>query len=121
MGIPPLRVTKDKNLPDLFPTDTSDDNNKGDTQDNDISSPARKTSSQSTSLSIMENFMLSCCQMSRTAYQIDLQKSPSQKYPLKLFCELAEAVLDEETGDLLEYCHLAKHPNHKKIIGWCIR
>ena len=36
---------------------------------------------------------------------------------MQLFCELAGAVLDEETGDLLEYRHLAKHPNHRKVWG----
>ena len=33
---------------------------------------------------------------------------------MQLFCELAGAVLDEDTGDLLDYCHLVKHPKHKK-------
>ena len=27
------------------------------------------------------------------------------------------AVLDEETGDLLEYHHLIKFPHHKKVWG----
>ena len=49
--------------------------------------------------------------------QIDPQKAAIRKYPLQLFCELAGAVLDEETGDLLEYLHLVKHPNHKKVWG----
>ena len=34
---------------------------------------------------------------------------------MKLFCELLQAVLDEETGDLLEYRHLVKHPNKKNV------
>ena len=117
MGSPPPRAAKDKNLPDIVPADTSDGNNKGDTEDEDISPPACNTRSQSTSLSIMDEVMLSCCQMSRTSYQIDLQKAANRKYPLKLFCELAGAVLDEETGDLLEYHHLVKHPNHKNVWG----
>ena len=36
---------------------------------------------------------------------------------MKCFCELTGAVLDEETGYLLEYRHLVKHPNHKKVWG----
>ena len=55
--------------------------------------------------------------MPRTSYQIDPQKAASRKYPLQLFCELAGAVLDEETGDLLEYRHIVKQPNHKKVWG----
>ena len=101
MGSPPPRVAKDKNLPDLVPTDTSDDKNEGDTQDKYISPPVLNTRSQRTSLIIMDEVMLSCCQMARTSYQLDPQKAASRKYPLKLICELARAVLDEETGDLL--------------------
>ena len=66
MGSPPLRVAKDKNLPDLVPIDTSDSDNEGDTQDEDIYPPARNTHPQSTISSIMEKVMLSCCQMSCT-------------------------------------------------------
>ena len=63
----------------------------------------------------MDEVMIYCCQISRTSYQIDPQKAASRKYPLQLFCKLAGAVLDEETGDLLEYRHLFKHLNHKKV------
>ena len=55
--------------------------------------------------------------MSRISYQIDPQKAASREYPLQLFCELAGAVLDEETGDFLDYRHLVKHLNHKKVWG----
>ena len=103
-------MAKEKNFPGIVPTDTSDDKQERET-------PARNARSQSTSLSIMDKVMLSCCQMSRTSYQIDPQKSASRKYLLKLFCELAGAVLDEETGDFLEYRHLVKQPNHKKVWG----
>ena len=54
MGSPPPRVAKDKNLPKLVPTYTSDSNNEGDNHDEDISLPERNTRSQSTILSIME-------------------------------------------------------------------
>ena len=89
-GSPTPRVTKDKNFSDLVPTDTIDANNERDT-------PERNTCPQSTSLSIMDKFILSCCQLSCLSYEIDPQKSASRKYPLILFCGLAGAVLDEET------------------------
>ena len=38
----------------------------------------------------------------------------SRKYPVQLLCELAGAVLDQDTGDLLEYKHLLKHPKLKE-------
>ena len=43
IGSPPPRVAKDKNLPNLVLIYTSDSNNEGDTQDEDISPPARNT------------------------------------------------------------------------------
>ena len=36
---------------------------------------------------------------------------------MKLFYELAGAVLDEGTGYLLDYRHLVKYSNHKKLWG----
>ena len=72
MGSPPPRVARDKNIPDLVPTYTSDSDNEGDknesTQEEDIYHPERNTRSQSTILSIMDEVMLSCCQMSCTSY-----------------------------------------------------
>ena len=38
----------------------------------------------------------------------------SRKFPLKVLCELAGAVLDPETGDLLKYKHLLKSPKHQE-------
>jgi hypothetical protein len=38
------------------------------------------------------------------------RQAASRKYPLQFLCNLAYAVLDNETGDLLEYHHLMKHP-----------
>jgi hypothetical protein len=34
-------------------------------------------------------------------------------YPLQFLCVFAYAVLDDNTGDLLEYRHLMKHPKYK--------
>jgi len=43
------------------------------------------------------------------------QQAASRKYPLQFLCDLAYAVLDDETGDLLEYRHLMKHPKYKDV------
>jgi len=48
--------------------------------------------------------------------------SPQQvtgcRFPLKFLCNLAYAILNKETGDLLEYRHLMKHPKYKD--AWLI-
>ena len=39
----------------------------------------------------------------------------SRKFPLQFLCDFASAVLDDKTGDLLEYRHLLKHPKYKDV------
>ena len=36
-----------------------------------------------------------------------------RKYPMTFLCDFAGSVLDKETGELLEYRHLIKHPKMK--------
>jgi hypothetical protein len=43
------------------------------------------------------------------------QQAAACKYPLQFLCDFASAVLDDKTGNLLEYCHLLKHPEYKDI------
>ncbi len=43
------------------------------------------------------------------------RQAASRKYPLQFLCNLAYAVLDNETGNLLEYHHLMKHPKYKNV------
>ncbi len=43
------------------------------------------------------------------------KQAASRKFPLQLLCNFASAVLDDETGDLLKYCHLLKHPKYKGV------
>jgi hypothetical protein len=43
------------------------------------------------------------------------QQMSSRKYPLQFLCDLAYVVLDDKTGNLLEYHHLMKHPKNKGV------
>ena len=36
---------------------------------------------------------------------------------MKLFCEIAGEVLDGNTGELLEFCHLQINPQYRKVWG----
>ncbi len=53
------------------------------------------------------------------------QQAASNNYPLQFLCDFAAAVLDNDTGDLLEYRHLLRHPKYRdtwsKSIGMEIR
>ena len=41
-------------------------------------------------------------------------QAAAHKYPLQFLCNFAYAILDKDTGDLLEYRHLIKHPKYRK-------
>jgi hypothetical protein len=43
------------------------------------------------------------------------QQAASRKYSLQFLCDFASAVLDGETGDLLEYHHLLRHPKYRNV------
>ena len=43
------------------------------------------------------------------------KQAASQQYPLAFMCEWAQAVLDDETGELLEYRQLIKYPKQKDV------
>ena len=83
------------------------------TQNDHDDAPAQNTHSQSSIHSIMEEVMLSCVQFTPKTLKIDLRRAACGQYLLQLWCEMAGAVLDQETGDLLEYCHVVKHPVHQ--------
>ena len=48
---------------------------------------------------------------------INPRQAASRKYPMKLLCEMAGAVLDADTGDLLEYRHLIRRPQYQAVWG----
>ena len=85
------------------------------TQDDSPAENTRsKTRKQETIMRMSDEVMLSCIQMTKQA-TINPKAAASRKYPVQLLCELAAAVLDQDTGDLLEYKHLLKHPKLKKL------
>jgi hypothetical protein len=44
-----------------------------------------------------------------------VKQSASKWCPLQFLWDLAFAVLNDETGNLLKYYHLIKHPKYKKV------
>ena len=64
--------------------------------------------------SITDEVMLACLEVSKN---ISAKSAASRKFPSAFLDELAAAVLDPTTGELLEYRHLLKSPAHKKLWG----
>jgi hypothetical protein len=43
------------------------------------------------------------------------QQASARTNPPQFLCDWAHSILDDETGDLLEYRHLMKHPKYKDV------
>jgi hypothetical protein len=51
--------------------------------------------------------------MQLTSPVLNPKRLASRKYPLEMLCEFANAVMDDETGDMLEYRQLIKRPKFR--------
>ena len=86
-----------------YPKSPPNDNPIQITQDEDA--PAYRTRSQ-------RNMLMRVAEVAMGG--ISMAQSVRRKFPIRFLAEYANAVLDEETSELLEYRHLIKHPKHKK-------
>ena len=59
--------------------------------------------------------MLSVLEM--TPSKISPRNAASRQYPMAFLAEMAGAVLDGATGELLEYRHLIKNPVYREVWG----
>jgi hypothetical protein len=81
------------------------------TQDNGINStPAYNARQQRITCTLTQNI---ACQIGKV--KLDMTQVAGRQYPLQFLCNWASAVLNDETGNLLEYQHLLKHPKYKEV------
>jgi hypothetical protein len=85
------------------------------TQDEYDSSPVANTHQQCKIWTLTQDLMLQCMEIRGYRTPFTLQQAASQRCPLQFLCDLAYAILNDETGDLLEYCHLMNHPKYKDV------
>ena len=83
------------------------------TQEEQADAPARNTRSQHRTLT--QEVIYSC--MDITSTPATPRQLASRKFPMKLLCEIAGAVLDGSTGELLEYRHLRINPRYRQVWG----
>jgi hypothetical protein len=79
-------------------------------QDEYDSSPATNTRQQLT-----QDFMLQCMEIPGYMAPFAPRQAASKRYPLEFLCDLAYAILNDKTGDLLDYCLFMKHPKYKDV------
>jgi hypothetical protein len=104
-----------------YPTSTNNNNN--DASPNVISqdcegydTPANNTRSRRATTSITQEAMLMTIDITKSA-RITPSALAKRKFPLAVLCVFAGAVLDQATGEMMEYRHLIKHPKHKGTWG----
>jgi hypothetical protein len=85
------------------------------TQDKHDSPPSANMQQQRETRTLTQEFMLHCMEIPGYKAPFTAKQAASRKYPLQFLCDLAYAVLDDETGNLLEYRHLMKHPKYKDV------
>ena len=80
-----------------------------------VSPPSANTCHQCRGRTITEDFLLHVMDVPTPTQPFTNQQAASCKFPLQFLCNFESAVLDDKTGDLLEYCHLLKHPTYKDV------
>jgi hypothetical protein len=83
-------------------------------QDED-SPPSSNTCQQCQKCMLTQDYMLHMIEILGYTAAFTPAQASCHKYPLQFLCDFAYAVLDNDTGDLLEYRHLIKLPKHKDI------
>jgi hypothetical protein len=79
-----------------------------------ISPPAANTQQQRQTRTLSQDYMLHMMEIPGYEAPFTPQQATSQTFPLQSLCNFAYAVLDDNTGNLLEYRHLIKHPKYKE-------
>ena len=82
-------------------------------QQDSVSNNTRNRATRRETRSITHEAALSAMEFS--SVPIKARQLAKKKFPLALICEIAGAVLDPETGDLLEYRHLLSRPKYKEV------
>jgi len=81
----------------------------------DTSTPAENTCLQRKVRTITQDYLFHMMDTPDLAQPFTNKQATACKYPLQFLCDYTYAVLDDETGDLLEYRHLLKHPKYRDV------
>jgi hypothetical protein len=79
----------------------------------DTSHPAANNQQQRQIRTLTQDYMLHMMEIPGYTTPFTPRQAVSQTFPLQFLCDLAYAVLEDNTGGLLEYRHLIKHPKYK--------
>ena len=125
-GAPQQRVVSPEPMPDLVPRTQPDYDSDDETAEpiisypehedwEDLDCPSQRTRSQTQTRSITQECIMATVEMSTT--RVNARMAAQRKYPRQLLMEMASAVLDVDTGEMLEYRHLMKNPKYRQPWG----
>ncbi len=77
--------------------------------------PAANTRYQRKVCTITQDSLFHLMESPFLPHQFTSRQASTRKYPLQFLCDFAFSILDDKTGDLLEYRHLLKHPKYKDV------
>ncbi len=77
--------------------------------------PAANTCQQRKVQTITQDHLFHMMEIPGLTKPFSNQQAASCRYPLKFLCDFASAVLNNKTGDLLEYRHLLRHPKCRDL------
>jgi hypothetical protein len=107
--VPPLDVTYHREHPQQTPLILQDDHH------DDASPPAANTRLQRHTRTITQDLLHHLAESPFLQHHVVNQHVTPCLRPPRSFGDCAQAVLDDKTGDLLEYRHLLKHPKYKDV------
>jgi hypothetical protein len=81
----------------------------------DTSIPAENTRLQCKVRTITQDYLFHMMDTPGLAQPFTNKQTTACKYPLQFLCDFAYAILDNETGNLLEYRHLLKHSKYRDV------
>ena len=79
--------------------------------------PATRTRARASTRTITQEVLLQMADVASSSSAITAKSAASRKFPMQFLCDYANAVLDGETGELLEYRHLIARPKYKQAWG----
>ncbi len=83
-------------------------------QDDD-DAPSANTRLQRKKRTITQDYLFHMIDVPVLTQPFTNNQAASRKFPIQFLCGFASAILDDETGDLLEYQHLLNHPKYKDV------
>jgi len=75
------------------------------------------TRAKAAARTITQDILMHVAEISTNGRGISAKSAASRKYPLQFLCDYASAVLDDETGEMMEYRHLIKNPKYREAWG----